>query len=33
LGWTPQVQRSIRARAARGLDAFCEKHGLAVDSD
>ena len=26
LGWTPPVQRAIRARAARALDAFIEKH-------
>jgi ketosteroid isomerase-like protein len=28
LGWTPAVQRAIRAQAARGLDAFVQKHGL-----
>ena len=32
MGWAPPVQRAIRAQAARALDAFCEKHGLAVDS-
>lgn len=26
VGWTPPVQRAIRARAARALDAFIEKH-------
>jgi len=28
LGWTPPVQRAIRAQASRGLDAFARKHGL-----
>ena len=28
LGWTPPVQRAIRAQAARSLDAFVQKHGL-----
>jgi ketosteroid isomerase-like protein len=28
LGWTPTVQRAIRAQAARALDTFCERHGL-----
>lgn len=27
LGWTPPVQRAIRAQASRALDAFIEKHG------
>jgi ketosteroid isomerase-like protein len=30
LGWTPPVQRAIRAQASRALDAFCEKHGPAA---
>ena len=29
LGWTPPVQQAIRSRAARGLDAYILKHGLA----
>ena len=28
LGWTPPVQRAIRAQAARALDGFIRKHGL-----
>lgn len=28
LGWTPPVQRAIRAQAARGLEAFIARHGL-----
>lgn len=28
LGWTPLVQRAIRAQAARALDGFSAKHGL-----
>jgi ketosteroid isomerase-like protein len=28
LGWTPPVQRAIRAQASRGLDAFVQKHDL-----
>lgn len=28
LGWTPFVQRRVRAQAARGLDAFIAKRGL-----
>ena len=28
LGWTPLVQRAIRAQADRGLDAFVQKHAL-----
>jgi ketosteroid isomerase-like protein len=31
LGWTPPVQRAIRAQASWALDAFSEKHGLAPD--
>jgi ketosteroid isomerase-like protein len=31
LGWTPQLQRAIRARSSRALDAFSEKHGLATN--
>jgi ketosteroid isomerase-like protein len=31
LGWTPPVQRAIRAQATRALDAFCNKHGLTSD--
>lgn len=29
LGWTPPVQRAVRRQAARGLDAFIERHHLA----
>jgi ketosteroid isomerase-like protein len=32
LGWTPPVQRAIRAQASRALDAFSEKHGLGADT-
>jgi ketosteroid isomerase-like protein len=31
LGWTPQLQRAIRARSSLALDAFSEKHGLATN--
>ena len=31
LGWTPPVQRAIRTQAARALNAFFERHGLAAD--
>jgi ketosteroid isomerase-like protein len=32
LGWTPIVQRAIRAQGARALDVFCEKNGLGAPS-
>ena len=32
LGWTPPVQRAIRAQAARALEAFSKKHGLTGDT-
>jgi hypothetical protein len=28
LGWTPFVQRAIRAQAMRGLDSFMRKQGI-----
>lgn len=31
LGWTPPVQRAIRAHASHALDTFCRKHGLTPD--
>jgi ketosteroid isomerase-like protein len=32
LGWTPPVQRAIRAQAARGLDGYVLKHALGPKS-
>jgi hypothetical protein len=32
LGWTPVVQRAIRAQAARALEVFCERNGLDIPS-
>lgn len=32
LGWAPPVQRAIRSQAARGLEAYMRKHGLARDA-